>query len=137
MRLYGESHSWVKMDGKTAVIGISKYYAGMMGKIRYVEYPDVGGKAECGAKLCTIIAQIVPQAKILAPVSGKIVEVNRRLVTFPEILNEDPLGEGWLVKVVPPDYLPHRLRDELAVLMDENAYFAWLAHRDKPSAKGD
>ena len=135
MRLYAESHSWVQMDKMTATVGISKYFAGMMGKVRYVEFPDVGAKTESGEKLCSIIAQIVPQSKILSPISGKIVEINRRLVTFPEILNEDPSGEGWLVKIKIPDYLPHRLRDELQTLIDENTYFTWLARKEKSESK--
>ncbi|NPV02813.1 MAG: glycine cleavage system protein H [Brevinematales bacterium] len=133
--LYSESHVWIRIDGSKATVGISKYISGMMGKPRYVELPDPGAKLDRNAKLCTLIAQIIPRFDVLAPLTGKVIEVNRRLTTFPEILHVDPEGDGWIARLEIATYIPRRLREELEAMMEGHAYHAWLLRKDKSSDK--
>jgi len=107
----------------------------MMGKTRYVELPDIGAKLDRDGTLCTVIAQIIPRFHVLTPLTGKVIEINRRLTTFPEILNVDPEGDGWIARLEIPTYIPRRLREELEALMEEHAYHTHLLRKDKSPDK--
>jgi glycine cleavage system H protein len=96
--LYARSHEWARVDGDVVVIGITHYAQDQLGEVVYVELPDVGLGADAGEELGTL-ESVKAVAEFLSPVAGEVVEVNDRLADEPNLVNEDPYGDGWLVKV--------------------------------------
>lgn len=109
---YSEDHEWVRYDeaSETATIGITDYAQGELGDIVFLEFPDVGKVVERKDTAGTIEA-VKAVAEIYAPLSGEIVEVNGSLEESPETVNEDPYGEGWMIKIEVSD--PAELDDLL------------------------
>ena len=100
-RKYTHEHEWVKLeDGGTgnAVAGITDYAQDQLGDIVFVELPNVGSTVTSMAKMGEI-ESVKSVSDLFSPVSGDVTEVNERLVTQPEIANQDPFGEGWLIRV--------------------------------------
>jgi len=95
---YTNDHEWALVDGDVATIGITEYAAGELGDVVYVELPSVGDTAVKGDSIGTIEA-VKTVADIYSPVSGEVVEVNDALADTSELLNKDPYGEGWIVKI--------------------------------------
>jgi glycine cleavage system H protein len=95
---YTKEHEWVKVDGSTAMIGITDHAQHELGDIVYVDLPKVGASAEAG-KTFGSVESVKAVSDIYAPVSGEIVEVNEALSSAPETLNSDPHGAAWLIKV--------------------------------------
>lgn len=97
-RRYTETHEWVKIEKGLAVVGISDYAQEALGDITFVELPEidnnVGQEDECG-----VIESVKAASDIYAPISGTVVEINDALDGTPEIINEDPYGEGWIFKM--------------------------------------
>ena len=117
--LYHPEHDWAKVDGETATLGITWYAQDQLGEVVYFDPPEVGtsiSKDEPYAEVESVKAV----SDVIAPVSGEIVEVNTSLADKPETINEDPYGEGWLVKV--------KLSDpgETDQLLDAAAYTSGL-----------
>jgi len=118
--LYHPEHDWVRIEGDTATFGITWYAQDALGEVVFVDPPEVGTtvtKDEPYAEVESVKAV----SDVIAPLSGEIVEVNAGLADTPEAINDDPYGEGWLVKV--------RLSDESeqAALLDQAAYVATLS----------
>ncbi len=118
--LYHPEHDWVRTDGDIATLGITWYAQDALGEVVFFDPPEVGAtvtKDESYAEVESVKAV----SDVIAPVSGEIVEVNAALSDAPEKINDDPYGEGWLVKV--------RMTDpsERDSLMDHAAYVATLA----------
>ncbi len=111
---YSESHEWVKVDGETAIIGISDHAQQAMGNIVYVDMPEeedeVTAKEDFGA-----VESVKAASDLISPVSGVVVEVNEALADAPELLNKDAY-ENWIIKVKMDD------PEELKNLMDAAAY---------------
>lgn len=111
---YSESHEWVKVDGKTAIIGISDHAQQAMGNIVYVDMPEeedeVTADEDFGA-----VESVKAASDLISPVSGVVVEVNEALADAPELLNKDAY-ENWIIKVKMDD------PEELKNLMDAAAY---------------
>lgn len=111
---YSESHEWVKVDGETAIIGISDHAQQAMGNIVYVDMPEeedeVTANEDFGA-----VESVKAASDLIAPVSGVVVEVNEALADAPELLNKDAY-ENWIIKVKMDD------PEELKNLMDAAAY---------------
>uniref|UniRef100_UPI003FEF85D2 glycine cleavage system protein GcvH n=1 Tax=Candidatus Limisoma sp. TaxID=3076476 RepID=UPI003FEF85D2 len=111
---YSESHEWVKVDGETAIIGISDHAQQAMGNIVYVDMPEeedeVTANEDFGA-----VESVKAASDLISPVSGVVVEVNEALADAPELLNKDAY-ENWIIKVKMDD------PDELKNLMDAAAY---------------
>lgn len=103
---YSADHEWVKVEGKQAIVGITEYAQSELGDIVYVELPDVGTEVVMEEEL-TEIESTKTTSPVLAPVSGKIIEVNDELKESPQLINEDPYGKGWIVtlKMTNPDDL--------------------------------
>lgn len=116
---YTQDHEWVRVDGNIATIGISDHAQGELGDVVYVDIPDDITEVSAGQSFGTIEA-VKTVADLFAPVSGKVVEVNRSLNDNPEIVNKDPYGEGWMIKIEMSNPA------ELDALMDVNAYKAML-----------
>ena len=97
-RLYTSEHEWVKIDGRTATIGITDYAQNELGDLVYVQLPEPGAKAE-QSKPIAVVESVKTASDVYAPVSGTIAEVNGLLVDEPQKINADPYGEGWLIKI--------------------------------------
>jgi len=96
--LYGRSHEWVRNEGDAVVVGITHYAQDQLGEVVYVELPDVGTGVNTGDELGTL-ESVKAVSEYLAPVAGEVLEVNERLEDEPNLVNEDPYGDGWLVKI--------------------------------------
>ena len=115
---YSEDHEWVRVEGKTAYIGISDYAQHEMGDIVYVELPDEDDEFEKGDSLGAI-ESVKAASDILIPVSGRVLDINDELEDAPEKVNEDAF-EAWLIKVELAN------DKELAELMNAEAYEAFI-----------
>jgi glycine cleavage system H protein len=92
---YSTDHEWVKVEGKHAVIGITDYAQSELGDIVYIELPEVGAEVAAEEEV-TEIESTKTTSPLLAPISGKIIEVNDELKESPQLINEDPYGKGWI-----------------------------------------
>ena len=112
---YSSEHEWIKIDGKIVTIGITDFAQNELGDIVFVEFPEVGDKFENSDVFGTIEA-VKTVADLFAPISGEITNVNTSLEDTPEAINNDPYGDGWVIKL--------KLRDisELDDLLDAKAY---------------
>jgi glycine cleavage system H protein len=117
---FTKDHEYVRVDGDTATVGITDYAQGQLGDVVFVELPEVGRKVGKGSE-AAVVESVKAASEVYAPVSGEVVEVNSTLETGPGAVNEDPLGNGWFIKI--------RLSDpnELSGLMDEEQYKAFVA----------
>ena len=119
---YAESDEWVRIEGDTAVIGISDYAQDALNDIVYVEFPDVGDTFEEGDSFGSV-ESVKAASDVYTHVAGEVVAVNEDLEDEPELINTDPFGKGWLVKI--------KLDGEadLSDLMDATAYKAYCEDR--------
>ena len=95
---YTKEHEWLRVDGGTALVGITDHAQKELGDIVYVDLPKVGARLEQGKTLGSV-ESVKAVSDIFAPVSGEVIEINEALATTPEKLNEDPHGAAWLVKI--------------------------------------
>lgn len=95
---YTKDHEWVRIDGDTGIVGITDYAQGELGDVVFVELPSVGKTVKAHDSFGTIEA-VKAVSDIYAPVSGSIVGVNPELEKTPEVVNKDPYGNGWMVKI--------------------------------------
>jgi len=116
---YSKEHEWVRTEGDSCIVGITHFAQEELGELVFVELPEVGDSFEAGDEIGTI-ESVKAVAEIYTPVSGEIVETNEAVLDEPALLNEDPHGEGWLVKI--------KVTDESALsdLMDAEAYEAFV-----------
>jgi glycine cleavage system H protein len=96
--LYGRSHEWVRTEGDAVVVGITHYAQDQLGEVVFVELPEVGTGVDAGEELGTL-ESVKAVSEFLAPVAGEVLEINERLEEEPNLVNEDPYGDGWLVKM--------------------------------------
>jgi len=97
-RLYTKEHEWVKIDGATAVVGITDHAQSSLGDIVYVELPKPGASV-IRSKAMGVVESVKAVSDIFAPVSGTIAEINGGVQDDPATVNRDPFGDGWLVKI--------------------------------------
>jgi len=95
---YTQEHEWVKVEGNTVTIGITDYAQGELGDIVFVELPMVGDILEKAGAFGTIEA-VKAVSDMYSPVSGEVMEINNALEDDPMVINSDPYGEGWMIKV--------------------------------------
>ncbi len=95
---YTKEHEWVREDGDTVTVGITDHAQGELGDIIFVEFPEIGQKIERDEPFGTIEA-VKTVADLFAPISGTVTEINETLDDSPESVNQDPYGDGWMVKV--------------------------------------
>ena len=113
--LYSSDHEWTLEKGGVVTVGITDHAQTQLGDITYVELPEVGSEYEKGDDFGEIESN-KSVSQLYAPVSGEIVEINEELDDSPEVINDDPYGEGWMVKIrltVP---------DQLSELMNADIY---------------
>ena len=96
--LFTKEHEWIKIDGDTALIGITDYAQSELGDIIFVEFPDTGISINQKDSVGTLEA-VKTVADIYSPVTGEVIEVNDNLESSPELINEDPYEEGWILKI--------------------------------------
>lgn len=116
---YTKEHEWVKMDGNVATVGITDYAQDQLGDVVYLEFPEEGEAVTKGDAF-GVVESVKAVSDIYAPVSGEVVELNDPVKEGPEVLNEDPYGEGWLVRVEMSNL------EELDELLDSKAYQAYI-----------
>lgn len=116
---YHREHQWVRIEGKRAVVGITDYAQEELGDIVYLELPETGVDVAAEEDI-TEIESTKTTAPLIAPVSGRLVEVNEELKDAPELMNEDPYGKGWIVTIEMSD--PAEVDD----LMDAKEYEEFL-----------
>lgn len=97
-RKYLETHEWFRVDGDVVTVGISQFAADELTDITYVELPEVGSRVEAGTSFGDV-ESVKATSELNSAVSGEVVEVNTRLEDEPELLNSDPFGDGWIMKV--------------------------------------
>ena len=112
---YSKDHEWVRMEGDIATVGISDYAQEQLGDVVYVELPEAG-RTVAQNEEAAVVESVKAASEVYAPVSGEVVEVNQALEDDPALVNGDPTGEGWFLK------LRLSAPDELDGLMDEAAY---------------
>ncbi len=118
---YTKDHEWAKVQGNLVVVGITDYAQNALHEITFVEVNEAGSVIKAG-EACGLVESMKASSDVFSPVSGEIVETNKRLEDSPETVNEDPYGEGWLFKIKPSN-----LQKELRSLMDSKAYQAHLS----------
>lgn len=96
--LYTEDHEWVKLEGDEATIGITDFAQGELGDIVYVEIETEGESLNSGEVFGTVEA-VKTVSDLFMPISGEVIAINENLEASPEIVNSDPYGEGWMIKV--------------------------------------
>ncbi len=96
--LYTEEHEWVRIDGNTAIVGITDHAQQMLGEITYVELPEVGREIEVKDEMA-VVESSKAASDVYSPVSGKIAEVNTQLETSPELISNDCYNVGWICKI--------------------------------------
>ena len=112
---YTKEHEWIRIDGDVGTVGISNFAQEQLGDVVFVDLPEIG-KAMASGDEAAVIESVKAASELYAPVSGEVIEVNSALNDAPELVNSDPTGEGWFIKI--------RLSnaDEVQALMDEAAY---------------
>jgi glycine cleavage system H protein len=117
--MYHSEHDWARVDGDTATFGITWYAQDALGEVVFFDPPQMGSKVAKDEPY-TEVESVKAVSDVIAPLSGEVVEVNEALAEKPETINEDPYGEGWLVKVKLSD------PSEADSLLDAAAYEATL-----------
>ncbi len=112
---YTKDHEWIEIDGKIATVGITDYAQGELGDIVYVEIETLDENLEKEEVFGSVEA-VKTVSDLFLPVSGKIVEVNQKIENSPEIINEDPYNDGWIIKMEIEN------EEELNELLDADAY---------------
>jgi glycine cleavage system H protein len=121
---YTPSHEWVRIDGDVGTIGITDYAQKELGEIVYLEMPEVGHVFNADEEFGTV-ESVKAVSELYTPVSGEVVEVNKAAVAEPGIVNDDPFGDGWLIKMkVTTD-------EEVGKLMTAEQYASYVQQEEK------
>ena len=116
---YSQDHEWVRVEGEFAYVGITDFAQDQLGEIVFVEIETVGETLSAGEVFGSVEA-VKTVSELILPVSGEIIEFNEKLEDAPELVNDDPYGDGWMIKVAISDAA------ELDQLLDAEAYQAYL-----------
>ena len=112
---YTADHEWIRIEGQFGWIGITDYAQSELGDIVYIEIPAIGTKVEKGKSFGTIEA-VKAVSDLFAPVAGEVVETNTEIKDHPEVVNKDPYGNGWMVKITITDHA------QVSALLNVQAY---------------
>jgi glycine cleavage system H protein len=121
---YHREHAWVRVEGKNATIGITDFAQQQLGDIVYVDLPEAGTEVDADSELCEI-ESTKATSPVISPVSGTVAEVNEDLGDSPEIINEDPYGNGWVVVITMSD------PSEVSDLMSRDEYEKFLKEEEE------
>ena len=112
---YTKSHEWLKVKGDKAVVGVTDHAQSELTDIVFVELPEIGKEIKKGEELC-VVESVKSVSELYAPISGKVVNVNKKLDDSPETINESPYDDGWLVELEIKD------KSEIDSLLDAESY---------------
>lgn len=112
---YAPSHEWARVEDDQVTVGISDFAQQSLGDVVYVELPQVGDEVNAGTEAC-VVESVKAAADVYSPVSGTVSAVNEALEEAPEMVNQDPYGDGWFFKVEPTDV------EEMDDLLDADGY---------------
>ncbi len=121
---YTSEHEWVLVEGKVATVGITDYAQEKLGDVVFVELPAVGDKVTKDEPMA-VVESVKAVSDVYAPISGTVLEINDDLPDTPEMINEDPYGDGWMLKIEITD--PTDLDD----LMNAEAYEKFVAEQEE------
>ena len=127
---YSKEHEWVLVEGNNATIGITEYAQEELGDVVYVELPEVGEKVVKDDPFGAV-ESVKAVSDVYAPVSGTVIEVNDVLPENPETINDDPYGDGWMIRVELAD------KDDLKDLMDAEEYAEYVAQQKDADDEDD
>ena len=117
---YNNEHEWIRVEGAEGIVGISDFAQDQLSDIVYVELPEAGDSFELG-DVFAVVESVKAASDVYIPVGGEILEINEDLEDSPELVNQDPYGEAWLVRIAITDL------SELDELMNADAYKAFVA----------
>ena len=112
---YTKEHEWIRVEGDSVVIGVTDYAQNALTDVVWVELPEMGAVVGSMDSFASV-ESVKSVSEIYAPISGEVIEINESLEDSPELINEDPYGEGWICKISISD------NSELASLLDGTAY---------------
>jgi glycine cleavage system H protein len=116
---FTQDHEWIRVDGDVGTVGITDYAQEQLGDVVFVELPDVGKQVARGGD-AAVVESVKAASEIYAPVDGEVTEANDALTGDPSLVNSDPMGAGWFMRI--------RIKDkgQLAGLMDDAAYKSFV-----------
>lgn len=112
---YSTDHEWVRVEGNTAVIGVTDFAQSQLGDVVFVELPNEGDLAKAGQQI-SVIESVKAVSDIFSPLSGKIIKINQELTDAPDLVNQSPYGDGWIFVIEMSNPA------EVAALLDDAAY---------------
>ena len=112
---YTETHEWIKPEGSKVRIGITDHAQSELTDVVFVELPEIGKEIKKGDELC-VVESVKSVSEVFSPISGKIINVNKKLDDSPELINKSPYDDGWLVEIELID------KSEIDVLLDAQTY---------------
>lgn len=115
MLKFTDDHEWLRIEGDTAVVGITDFAQGQLGDLVFIELPQVGKQFKKG-DAAAVVESVKVASDVYAPIDGEIVEVNEAVVKEPQLVNTDPMGKGWFFK------MKIAARDQLTQMKDEKQY---------------
>ncbi|WP_460000484.1 glycine cleavage system protein GcvH [Paradesulfitobacterium aromaticivorans] len=121
---YSKDHEWAKVEGNTVILGITDHAQESLGDIVFVEFPEVGATVKAGEPYGSV-ESVKAVSDIIASINGKVMAVNETVQDAPDLLNRDPYGEGWLIKVEAEDLLP------LESMMSATEYETFVSKEEK------
>lgn len=116
---YTKDHEWVKLEGEVAAVGITDFAQKQLGDVVYLELPQIGTELEFHQSF-GVVESVKAVSDVYSPLSGEVIEVNEKLNDSPEILNDDPHGKGWIIRLKVKD------KSELERLMSASDYEKFL-----------
>jgi glycine cleavage system H protein len=112
-RLYTKTHEWLTVDGKSVTVGITDFAQSQLGDVVFLDLPSPGRKLAVRESF-GVVESVKAASDLYAPVAGRVTAVNDQLAAKPELINSDPYGDGWILKVEVAGELPSDLLDEAA-----------------------
>lgn len=117
---FTEDHEWLRLDDNGIItVGITNYAQEQLGDVVYVELPDTGTSFEADSEMA-VVESVKAAGDVKVPIAGEVSDTNARLLDEPELVNSDPLGEGWFIRIVPEN------AEDLEKLMDESEYNKYI-----------
>ncbi len=119
MLKFTKDHEWLRVEDDVATFGITSYAQGQLGDIVFAELPKAGARLDQGA-VAAVVESVKAASDVYAPIAGEVIEVNDAIAADPSVINTDPMGKGWLVKLRVAN------RSQLDALLDEKDYQSLL-----------
>ena len=122
---YSRSHEWIRIEGATGTVGITEHAQKELGEIVYLELPEIGHVLDSGQEFGTV-ESVKAVSELFTPLAGEVTEVNPHVVEDPAALNDDPYGDGWLIKL-------KLASDDTSDLLDAQGYEAFVKEESQES----